>query len=51
LSELVAHVQNQVPKISAQLNGRGLVRSAADSTQSAHFGATGGDFTLARRLQ
>ncbi len=50
LSELVAHVQDEVPKISAALNGRGFARAATDNTQSAHFGATGGDFSLANRL-
>ena len=50
LSELVAHVQNAVPRISAELNGRGLVRSATDSRQSAHFGSVGEDFALVNRL-
>jgi uncharacterized caspase-like protein len=50
LSELVAHVQNTVPRISAALNGRGLVRSAAENRQSARFGSVGGDFVLVRRL-
>jgi WD40 repeat protein len=56
LSELVAHVQNTVPRISAELAGTGraaiAVRGGAvDDKQSAHFGATGDDFALARRLQ
>jgi WD40 repeat protein/uncharacterized caspase-like protein len=56
LSELVAHVQDTVPKISAELDGTGraavAVRgSVSDDSQSAHFGAIGGDFALVRRLQ
>jgi hypothetical protein len=55
LSELAAHVQNAVPKISGELNGTGraaiAVRGFGDDRQTAHFGATGGDFALAKRLQ
>ncbi len=56
LSELVAHVQNTVPRISAELAGTGraavVVRGGTeDDKQSAHFGAIGGDFALVRRLQ
>lgn len=55
LSELVAHVQNEVPTIAAKLNGRGRVavaaRGAGDDRQSARFGSRGEDFTLVRRLQ
>jgi WD40 repeat protein len=55
LSELVAHVQEQVPKIAAQLNGRGraavAARGSTDDRQTAHFGSRGEDFVLARRLQ
>jgi hypothetical protein len=55
LSELVAHVQDQVPKVSAKLNGRGrtaiAVRGTTDDRQSAHFGSRGEDFTLVQRLQ
>jgi WD40 repeat protein len=54
VSELVAHVQARVPEISASLNGRGLtvvaVRGARKDKQSAHFGSTGEDFALVRRL-
>jgi hypothetical protein len=51
LSELVAHVQSTVPRISAQLNGRGVVRAATENpNQTAHFGAARGDFALVRRL-
>jgi hypothetical protein len=55
LSELVAHVQSTVPKISEELDGTGRAAVAArgftDDRQSAHFGATGGDFPVAARLQ
>jgi WD40 repeat protein len=56
LSELVGHVQDTVPRISAELSGTGraavVVRgNLEDDRQSAHFGATGGVFTLARKLQ
>jgi hypothetical protein len=55
LSELVAHVQSVVPKISDQLNGKGraaiAIRGFSDDRQTAHFGATGGDFALVNRLQ
>jgi uncharacterized caspase-like protein len=55
LSELVAHVQTTVPRISEELNGTGraaiAVRGFGDERQSAHFGATGGDFPLAWRLR
>jgi uncharacterized caspase-like protein len=55
LSELATHVQNTVPKISAELNGRGvaeiITQLAREGRQTAHFGATGGDFALVRRLQ
>jgi uncharacterized caspase-like protein len=55
LSELVAHVQDQVPKIAAKLDGRGLVAIAThgsmDYRQSAHFGSRGEDFAVVRRLQ
>jgi len=55
LSELVAHVQDQVPKISAKLNGRGHTAIAAPGLsgdrQSARFGSRGEDFVIVRRLQ
>jgi WD40 repeat protein len=54
LSELVAYVQGQVPKFSAELGGRGLstimIRGFNDDRQSVHFGSTGEDFALVRRL-
>jgi uncharacterized caspase-like protein len=54
LSELVAHAQALVPKLSAELNGRGIstiaVRGFSDDKQSAHFGSTGEDFALVQRL-
>ena len=55
LSELVAHVQDQVPKIAAKLNGRGFAALATDVSpdyrQSAWFGSRGEDFPLVQRLQ
>jgi len=55
LSELAEHVQNTVPKISAEMNGRGiaeiLTELFGEHHQTAHFGSTGGDFALVRRLQ
>ena len=55
LSELVAQVQDQVPKISAKLNGRGraaiAARGSTGERQSARFGSRGEDFALVRRLQ
>lgn len=56
LSELVAHVQNTVPRISAEMAGTGraaiIMRGGTDDDlQSAHFGAVGADFALVRRLQ
>jgi hypothetical protein len=54
LSELVAYVQSQVPKFSAELGGRGIstimIRGFNDDRQSVHFGSTGEDFALVRRL-
>jgi WD40 repeat protein/uncharacterized caspase-like protein len=55
LSELATHVQNTVPKITAELNGRGipeiLIHLFGEKHQTAHFGSTGGDYALVRRLQ
>jgi uncharacterized caspase-like protein len=56
LSELATHVQNTVPKISAEMNGRGIAEVLTqllikEDRQTAHFGSTGGDFALVRRLQ
>jgi WD40 repeat protein/uncharacterized caspase-like protein len=54
LSELVAHVQEKVPKIAAMLNGRGraavAARGSTDDRQSARFGSRGENFALVRRL-
>jgi WD40 repeat protein len=58
LSELADYVQNTVPKISAEMNGRGftefvnerLKQRVKAEHQTAHFGSTGGDFALVRRL-
>jgi WD40 repeat protein/uncharacterized caspase-like protein len=55
LSELVAHVQDQVPTIAAKLNGRGraavAARGSTDDRQTARFGSRGEDYALVRRLQ
>jgi WD40 repeat protein len=55
LSELAAHVENTVPKISAEMNGRGvaevLTQIVKEDRQTAHFGSTGSDFPVVRRLQ
>ena len=55
LSELVAHVQDEVPKISAKLNGRGraavAARGSTDDRQSARFGSRGEDFVVANQLR
>jgi WD40 repeat protein len=55
LSELATHVRNTVPKISAELNGRGIAEVITqlfrENRQTAHFGSPGGDFALVRRLQ
>jgi WD40 repeat protein len=55
LSELVSHVQDQVPKIASKLNGRGraavAARGPADNRQSARFGSRGEDYAVVRRLQ
>lgn len=54
LSELVAHVQGLVPKLSAELNGKGraaiAARGATGDRQSARFGSRGEDFVLTQRL-
>lgn len=55
LSELVAHVESLVPRLSAELGGRGLAVATAthgfdDKRQSAHFGSTGEDFVVVGRL-
>jgi WD40 repeat protein len=54
LSELVTHVQDQVPRIAARLNGSGraaiAVRGSDGDSQSARFGSRGEDWVLARRL-
>ena len=54
LSELVAHVQDGVPQVSARLNGRGhaavAARGSTSDRQSARFGSRGEDFTLGPTL-
>ena len=62
LTELAAHVQALVPKLSAELKGTGRAALAvggatesgppqAGARQSARFGSKGEDFSVARRLQ
>jgi WD40 repeat protein len=54
VSELVAYVQDRLPRLSAQLGGRGISMIATsrseNNAQSAQFGSTGEDFALVRRL-
>jgi hypothetical protein len=51
VTELVAHVQAMVPKLAASGEARAAVpRGAAAGAQSAHFGTTGGEFALVRRV-
>ncbi len=59
LSELVAHVEERVPELVAELGEHGGVvkgaavvamRGAEGDKQSAHFGSTGEDFAIAARL-
>jgi uncharacterized caspase-like protein len=59
LSELVAHVQKRVPELVAEMDKNGgavkglavvAMRGFSDDKQSAHFGSTGEDFALVRRL-
>lgn len=54
LSELVAHVQDEVPKLAAKLGG--LARSATSAEpvfgqQTSRFGSRGEDFAVVRKLQ
>jgi WD40 repeat protein len=60
LSELVAHVQDLVPKISAELQGFGraetvvrqsLVLASSPGAQTARFGSRGEDFVFVQRLR
>jgi hypothetical protein len=55
LFELAGHVQNLVPKLSAELGGVGrtaiAVRGASGTMQSVRFGSLGEDYVLVRRLQ
>jgi WD40 repeat protein/uncharacterized caspase-like protein len=55
LSEIVTHVQAQVPRLAEQLkrNGRAasIVATPVFGKQSARFGSRGEDFALVRRLQ
>jgi len=53
--ELVAHVQDQVPRIAVKLNGSGraavAARGSIDDRQSARFGSRGEDFSVGQRLR
>lgn len=53
LSELVRHVQSVVPKIAADLGGKGRAATAEPvfGKQAARFGSRGEDFAVAQRLQ
>ncbi|MGE0701860.1 MAG: caspase domain-containing protein, partial [Hyphomicrobiaceae bacterium] len=53
LSELVAHVQSEVPALAARLGGSGRSATAAPifGHQSARFGSKGEDFALVARMQ
>lgn len=55
LSEIVAHVQAQVPGLAAKLKREGRAASVVATPeygkQSARFGSRGEDFALVRRLQ
>jgi Caspase domain len=53
LSELVSHVQTVVPKVAAEMGGRGRAAASAPvwGKQAARFGSRGDDFAVARRLQ
>jgi uncharacterized caspase-like protein len=52
VSELAAYVEDLVPKLARGGEGRSAIpRGAAGGAQSAHFGTTGSDFALVRRLE
>ena len=55
VSALARYVEDLVPKLAAELNGDKraaiVIRGFASGQQAAHFGTTGGDFPLVRRLQ
>ena len=55
LSEIVAHVQEQVPRLAAQLKSGGrassVVAGPVFGKQSARFGSRGEDFALVNRLR
>jgi hypothetical protein len=48
-SELVACLEDKVPKIAAKINDRGAAVAATGDRQSVHFGSRGEDFALVRR--
>ena len=53
LSELVAHVQSEVPALAARLGGQGRSATATPvfGRQSARFGSRGGDFSLVEKMR
>ncbi|MGO9484367.1 MAG: caspase domain-containing protein [Rhodomicrobium sp.] len=52
VSDLAAYVQDRVPQLVAGGEGRSAIpRGTAAGGQSAHFGTTGSDFALVKRLQ
>lgn len=53
LSELVAHVQRELPKIAARYGGTGRAQTVTPRRvgQAARFGSRGEDFSLVGRLQ
>jgi Caspase domain len=59
VTELAAHVEKRVPELFAELKANGWIvkgvpataaREAGSDAQSAHFGSTGEDFSIAARL-
>jgi uncharacterized caspase-like protein len=60
VTELAAYVERRVPELFAELKQSGWVvkgatgavtRGGQGDSQTAHFGSTGGDFSLVHRLQ
>ncbi|MGO9172414.1 MAG: eIF2A-related protein [Rhodomicrobium sp.] len=54
VSGLASYVEDLVPKLAAEAEGGGraaiVIRGSGTGPQAAHFGSTGGDFALVRRL-
>ena len=51
LSELVAYVQDRVPKLAAKAGGAARTFNGIEVKQTPRFGSRGEDFALVRRLQ